>query len=134
MAGALLDTITGHGVDDAQTRTTSVTSLWMLIGLSKIIGLTCLLIVLSLLAAALFRNALVAILSVTGFWHISNLIFDFMGLPELSYLEVVRTMDKVLGGIAHLSDELVTLAWLFGITSLIGFLTVVIFIHRDPPK
>lgn len=134
MAGELLDTITGHGVDDTKTRTTSVTPLWMLIGLSKVIGLTCLLIALSLFAAALFRNALIAILSVTGVWHISNLIFDFVGLPEISYLEVARTMDKVLGGVAHLSDEILTLTWLFGITGLIGFLTVVLFIRRDPPK
>ena len=134
MAGALLDTITGHGVDDTQTRTTSVTPLWMLIGLFKLIGLTCLLIALSLFAAVLFRNALVAILSVTGVWHISNFVFDFVGLPELSYLEVVRTMDKVLGGVAHLGDEVRTLAWLFGITALTGFLTATLFIHRDPPK
>ena len=134
VAGALLDTITGHGVDDTQTRTTSVTPRWMLIGLSKLIGLTCLLIALSLCAAVLFRNALFAILSVTGVWHISNVVFDFVGLPELSYLEVVRTMDKVLGGVAHLGDEVRTLAWLFGITALIGFLTVALFIHRDPPK
>lgn len=130
----LLDTITGHGVDDTQTRTTSVTPRWMLIGLLKVVGLTCLLIALSLFAAALFRNALVAILGVTGLWHISNLIFDFVGLPELSYLEVVRTMDKVLGGVAQLGDEILTLTWLFGITGLIGFLTVVLFIHRDPPN
>lgn len=134
MAGALLDTITGHGVDDTQTRTTSVTPLWMLIGLFKLIGLTCLLIALSLFAAVLCRNALFAILSVTGIWHISNFVFDFVGLPELSYLEVVRTMDKVLGGVAHLGDEVRTLAWLFGITALIGFLTATLFIHRDPPK
>lgn len=134
IAGLLLDTITGHGVDDTQTRTTSVTPLWMLISLSKVIGLTCLLIALSLFAAVLFRNALIAILGVIGVWHISNLIFDFVGLPELSYLEVIRTMDKVLGGVAHLGDELLTLAWLFGITGLIAFLTVALFIRRDPPK
>ena len=134
VAGALLDTITGHGVDDTRTRTTSVTPLWMLIGLSKLVGLTCLLIALSILAAVLCHNALFAILSVTGVWHISNLIFDFAGLPELSYLETVRTMDKVLGGVAHLGDEIRTLAWLFGITALIGLLITILFIRRDPPK
>ncbi len=134
MAGVLLDTITGHGVDDTQTRTTSVTPMWMLIALTKVIGLACLLIALALSAAVLFRNALIAILGVTGLWHISNLIFDFVGLPELSYLEVVRTMDKVLGGVADLGDEILALTWLFGITGTIGLLTVLLFIRRDPPK
>ncbi len=134
MAGALLNTITGRGTDDAATRTASVTHQWMAITLLKLIGCASLLISMSLLAAVLTRNALVGILSVTGIWHISNLLFDFAGLPQLSYLEISRTMDKVLAGVANMGDELVAIGWLFGISAVLGVLTVVAFISRDPVK
>ncbi len=132
MAGALLNTITGRGQDDAETRTASVTHEWMTIALLKVVGCACLLITLSLLASVLTRNALVGILGVAGIWHISNLLFDFAGLPQLSYLEISRTMDKVLAGVANLGDELAAIAWLFGIAAVLGGLTVVAFISRDP--
>jgi hypothetical protein len=67
-------------------------------------------------------------------WHISNLFFDFAGLPELSYLEMVRTMDKVLGGVATVGDELTALAWLYGIAVALGIAALGLFISRDPPK
>jgi hypothetical protein len=133
-AGALLNTITGRGKDDAETRTASVTHEWMAIALLKLVGCACLLISLSLLASVLTRNALVGILSVTGIWHISNLLFDFAGLPQLSYLEISRTMDKVLAGVANMGDELVAIAWLFGIAAALAGLTVVAFISRDPVR
>ncbi len=134
MAGALLDTVTGRSKDDTETKTASVTTPWMLLGLSKVVGCTLLLIALSMLAAVLTRNALIAILGVTGIWHISTLIFDFVGLPELSYFEMVRTMDKVLAGVASVRDELTAIAWLFGIAGAFASLTVAVFISRDPPK
>ena len=133
-ARALLNTITGRGEDDAETRTASVTHEWMAITLLKLIGCACLLISMSLLAAVLTRNALVGILSVTGIWHISNLLFDFAGLPQLSYLEISRTMDKVLAGVANMGDELVAIGWLFGIAAVLGGLAVVAFISRDPVR
>ncbi len=134
MAGALLDTVTGRGKDDIETKTTSVTTPWMLLCLSKVVGCAFLLIALSMLTAVVTRNALIAILGVTGMWHISNLIFDFVGLPELSYFEMVRTMDKVLTGVASVGDELAAIAWLFGIAAAFAGLTVAAFISRDPPK
>jgi hypothetical protein len=73
-------------------------------------------------------------LGVAGLWHVSNLLFDFAGLPELSYLEMVRTMDKVLGGVAKLNDELAAVSWLFGLAVAFGVGTVILFIARDPPK
>ena len=133
-AGALLNTITGRGQDDTETRTASVTHKWMAVTLFKVLGCACLLITLSLLASVLARNALVGILSVAGIWHISNLLFDFAGLPQLSYLEIGRTMDKVLAGVANMGDELVAIGWLFGISAVLGVLAVVAFISRDPVK
>ena len=131
---AVLNTLTGHGVDDLESRTASVTPGWMFIGLGKVLGCALLLVTLALLTSTLFRSALVSILSVIGLWHVSNLLFDFAGLPELSYLEMVRTMDKVLGGVADPARELASLGWLFGIAALFGFLALVLFISRDPPK
>jgi hypothetical protein len=84
--------------------------------------------------AVLFRNSLVAILGTIGLWHISNLVFDFAGLPELSYLEMVRTMDKVLGGIASPGDEIQVLGWLAALTLGFTAITLSIFISRDPQK
>jgi len=75
-----------------------------------------------------------AILGTIGLWHISNLLFDFAGLPDLSYLEIVRTMDKVLGGVANPAQELGVLAWLTGITAALGLMTLALFVARDPPK
>jgi hypothetical protein len=55
-------------------------------------------------------------------------------LPELSYLEMVRTMDKVLGGVASRPEELIALAWLYGIALALGAAAVALFVSRDPPK
>jgi len=131
---ALLNTLTGHGVDDVGSKTTSVTYGWMLIGLGKVLGCSLLLVTLTLLLLVLFRSALMAILAAAGLWHVSNLLFDFAGLPELSYLEMVRTMDKVLGGVASRPEELIALAWLYGIALVLGGAAVALFISRDPPK
>jgi multidrug efflux pump subunit AcrA (membrane-fusion protein) len=131
---ALLNTLTGHGVDDVGSKTTSVTYGWMAIGLGKVLGCALMLVTLTLLLLVVFRSALMAILAAAGLWHVSNLLFDFAGLPELSYLEMVRTMDKVLGGVANRPDELIALAWLYGIALALGALTVMLFVSRDPPK
>jgi len=131
---ALLNVLTGHGTDGSVSRTTSVTTGWMLIGFAKVLGCAFLLVTLTLAMLTLFRNALTAILGVIGLWHVSNLLFDFAGLKELSYLEMVSTMDKVLGGIAKPADEFTTLAWLFGIAAAWGVLAVALFVSRDPPR
>jgi hypothetical protein len=81
-----------------------------------------------------FRNNLVAILGVIGSYHISNLFFDFAGLKELSYLEMVRTMGKTLGGFTPPVDELTTLAWLYSLAIAFGVLAAALFISRDPPR
>ena len=133
-ATELLNVLTGHSADDLASRTTSVTTGWMLIGLGKVLGCACLLVTMTLATLALFRNALTAILGVVGLWHVSNLLFDFAGLRDVSYLEMVRTMDKVLGGIAKPADELTTLAWLFGLAAAFGALAVAVFVSRDPPR
>jgi len=119
-AAKILNVLTGRSAGESATRTTSVTMGWMLIGLGKVIGTACLLVTLTLTALMLFRNALVAILCVVGLYHISSLLFDFAGLKELSYLEMVSTMDKVLGGFTKPVDELTTLAWLFGLAAALG--------------
>ncbi len=131
---ALLNTLTGQGQDDLESRTASVTAGWMLIGLGKVLGCAFFLVSLTLFMLVLSRSTLVAILATVGLWHVSNLLFDFAGLPDLSYLEMVRTMDKVLGGVGHPAQELATLAWLFGIAAAIGALAVVLFVIRDPVK
>ncbi|MBM3839835.1 MAG: HlyD family efflux transporter periplasmic adaptor subunit [Verrucomicrobia bacterium] len=130
----LFNALTGRGADDAKSRTASVTTGWMLIGFAKVVGCAAMLVTLTLLASALFRSALIAILSVIGLYHISNLLFDFAGLPDLSYLEMVRNMDKVLGGIASPVDELTSLAWLFGIATVFGIMAMSVFISRDPMR
>jgi len=131
---AIFNTLMGRGQDDFESRTASVTPFWMLIALGKVLGCACLLVTLSLLTLTLFRSALVSILAVTGLWHISNLLFDFAGLPDLSYLEMVRTLDKVLGGIADPTQELTTLAWLYGFAAAFAALALALFVSRDPPK
>ena len=88
----------------------------------------------TLLVLIAFRNSLVAILSVIGFYHISNLLYDFAGLKDLSYLEMVATMGKVLGGIAKPADELQTLAWLLGLIILCAVAATTLFVSRDPSK
>ena len=98
------------------------------------VGTACLLVTLTLTALMLFRNALVAILSVVGLYHISNLLFDFAGLKDFSYLEMVGTMEKVLGGFTKPVDELTTLAWLFGFATALGVVATMLFISRDPPR
>jgi multidrug resistance efflux pump len=131
---ALMNTLTGSGVDDLKSRTASVTPGWMLAGFAKVMGCACMLVTLTFLTSTLFRNTLVAILGVIGLWHVSNLLFDFAGLPELSYLEMIRTMDKVLGGIANPFTEMASVAWLFGFAASFGALALLLFITRDPPK
>ncbi len=133
-ATALLNVLTGKGNGASITRTTSVTIPWMSIGLAKVIGTACLLVTLTLTVLMLFRNSLVAVLTVVGLYHISNLLYDFVGLKDLSYLEMVATMDKVLGGIAKPVSELGTLAWLFGLAVAFGAMATALFISRDPPK
>ena len=131
---AVMNAIKGHSAGDSVTKTASVTMGWMAIGLGKVIGSACLMVTLTLTALIVFRNALVAILGIVGLYHISNLLFDFVGLKDLSYLEMVATMDKVLGGIAKPADELTTLAWLFGLAAAFGVLAAALFVSRDPPK
>jgi hypothetical protein len=92
------------------------------------------LVALTLLILILSRSTLVAVLVTIGLWHVSNLLFDFAGLPDLSYIEMVRTMDKVLGGIARPAHELITLSWLAGIILILSLVTQLLFIWRDPPK
>ncbi len=133
-AAKLMNALTGHGEDDLESRTASVTYPWMALACGKVFGTATLLVAFSLLMAVLFRNALVAILGTVGLWHISNLIFDFAGLPELSYLEIVRTLDKTLGGIANPGDELWTLAWMLGLSAVCGAALVALFVSRDPPR
>lgn len=133
-ATQLLNALTGHDEDDLESRTASVTAPWMIVALAKVFGCAILLVNLTLLFVVAFRNPLIAILGTLGLWHVSNLIFDFSGLPGLSYLEIVRTMDKVLGGIATLGEELGLIAWLAGLSALFGCLTVLLFISKDPPK
>ena len=131
---ALLNTLTGQGSDDVESRTKTVTTTWMLVGLGKVIGCAFLLVALTLLLLVVSRSALISILGAIGLWHISNLLFDFAGLPDLSYLEMVRTMDKVLAGVASLPEELTALAWLYGIAVALGVVAISLFIVRDPPK
>lgn len=133
-AAQLLRFFTAQGEDDIGTRRASVTLAWMAVGLSKVLGCACLLVATTLAALTLFRNALIAILGIVGLWHVSNLLFDFAGLRELSYLEMVRNMDKVLAGMAKPWDEFTALAWLFGIAAAFGACTVALFISRDPPR
>jgi len=131
---ALYQALTGQGTDDVATRTASVTPFWMVIALGKVLACAALLVVLTLLLLTVLRSQLMAILGTIGLWHISNLLFDFAGLPDLSYLEIVRTMDKVLGGVANPAQELGVLAWLTGITAALGLMTLALFVARDPPK
>jgi multidrug efflux pump subunit AcrA (membrane-fusion protein) len=130
----LMNALTGHGTDDLESRTKSVTTTWMLIALAKVLGCAVMLVTLTLLLLVVSRSALVSILGTIGLWHVSNLLFDFAGLPDLSYLEMARTMDKVLGGVASLSEELAGLGWLYGIAAVLASAAVALFITRDPPK
>jgi multidrug efflux pump subunit AcrA (membrane-fusion protein) len=131
---ALFNTLTGRGEDDLDSRTTSVTVSWMLVALAKVLGCAWWLVALTFLLWVLSRSTLIAVLATTGLWHVSNLLFDFAGLPDLSYLEMVRTMDKVLGGVATFGDQLPVLGWLYGLTLGVAALTFLLFISRDPPK
>jgi len=133
-ATALLNVLTGRAQGESLTRTGSVTIRCMLLGLGKVLGTACLLVTLTLAAQMIFRNSLVAILGVIGFYHISNLLFDFVGLKELSYLEMVRTMGKVLAGFTSATDELTTLAWLWAFAIGFGLLAAVLFVSRDPQR
>jgi multidrug resistance efflux pump len=131
---AMFNAIAGRSLSDVKSRTASVTTGWMLISLGKVVGCAALLVTLTLLLSTLFRNTLIAILGTIALWHVSNLLFDFAGLPDLSYLEMVRTMDKVLGGVAEPKHEFANLAWLFGLAAANGALSLGLFISRDPPK
>jgi hypothetical protein len=130
----LMNAITGHGVDDLETRTGSVSSRWMLVALAKLLGCAVLLVALPLFLVALWRNALVAILATAGLWHVSGLLLDFVGLREVSYPEIARTLDKVLAGSARMTQELTTLAWLFGFAAAAALAAVALFVKRDPPR
>jgi multidrug efflux pump subunit AcrA (membrane-fusion protein) len=131
---ALYNALTGQGSDDLESRTASVTPRWMLLGFGKVMGCAALLVTLTVLLLVLVRNQLIAILGAIGLWHVSNLLFDFAGLPDLSYLEIVRTMDKVLGGVAHAGHELGLIGWLFGLALAFALLALASFVSRDPPK
>lgn len=131
---AILKVLTGNTGGASLTRTATVTPTWMLAALSKVIATSAMVVALTILAVILFRNALIAILGVVGFYHISNLLFDFLGLKDLSYLEMVANMGKVLGGMAVPRDELTCIAWLIGFALLFAVLGSFLFISRDPPK
>lgn len=131
---ALYNALTGHGTDDLESRSASVTTGWMLISLGKVLGNALMLVTLTLLLLTLLRSQLMAILATIGLWHVSNLLFDFAGLPDLSYLEIVRTMDKVLAGVAQPAHELALLAWLAGFSLAFAGLALALFVFRDPSK
>lgn len=133
-AAAILNVLTGRASGETQSRRSSVTLGWMLIALGKVVATGCFLATLAILALMLFRNNLVAILGTIGFYHVSNLLFDFAGLKELSYLEMVKNIGKVLGGFAVVSEELTSLAWLFGFAAVFGLLAIGMFVARDPQK
>ncbi len=133
-ATALWNAVTGHGSDDLETRTSSVTASWMWVGVAKVFGCALMLVSLTLFLAVLFRSALIAVLAGIGLWHVSNLLFDFVGLPDLSYLEIVRTMDKVLSGVANPFHEMAGLAWLFGFAAIFAGAALTLFVAQDPPK
>lgn len=132
-ATAILNVLTGRASGEA-TLKASVTFGWMFIALSKVLGTACFLVTLTMTALMVFRNNLVAILGVVGFYHISNLLFEFAGLKDLSYLEMVKNIGKVLGGFATPADELITLAWLFALALVLAVLSAVLFIARDPQR
>jgi len=133
-ATAILNVLTGRSGRSSMSHTTSVTAGWMVLGLGKVLGSACLMTMLTFTALILVRNTLIAILGVIGFYHISNLVYDFVGLKDLSYLEMSATMEKVLGGITKPGDELTTLAWLFGLAAALGVLAAALFVSRDPPR
>jgi len=133
-ATAILNVLTGRSGRASMSRTTSVTLGWMLIGLGKVLGSACLITTLTFTVLILVRNSLIAILGVIGFYHISNLLYDFVGLKDLSYMEMAATIEKVLGGIAKPGDELIILAWLFGLAAAFGAFAAALFVSRDPPR
>ena len=133
-AQAMLNLLTGQGEEDVGSRTASVTPFWMLISIAKVVTCTWMVTAFTMMLAVLFRNSLVAIIGAIGLWHVSNLGFDFIGLPQLSYLEILRTMDKVLGGIVSTINELTTIAWMLGFASLFAAIALTMFIVKDPPK
>jgi hypothetical protein len=106
----------------------------MFLALGKVLGCAFWLSTLTLFLTVVFRNSLIAILSTVGLWHISNLLFDFAGLPDLTYIEIVRTLDKVLGGLSAPGHELIQIAWMFGFSVSFAVLGLGWFITRDPPK
>ena len=133
-AEAVLNALTGRGDEDIGSRTASVTPFWMAITTAKIVSCAWMVTALTLMLVVMFRNYLIAILGAIGLWHVSNLAFDFAGLPELSYLEIIRTMDKVLGGIVSPTDELIAIAWMLGFSAVFATVALTLFITRDPPK
>lgn len=133
-AEAVLNALTGRGEDDIGSRTASVTPFWMGLTIAKVVVCAWMVTTLTLMLVVLFRNALIAILGAIGLWHVSNLLFDFAGLPELSYLEILRTLDKVLGGIVSPVDELISIAWMLGFAVVLAGVAATLFITRDPPK
>ncbi len=131
---AVLNLLTGQNAEDAVSRRASVTFGWMAIALGKVLGAGCLLVTLTVALLVLLRHTLTAILGAIGLWHVSNLLFEFVGLKDLSYLEMVGTLSKVLGGTAKPADELTLLAWLFGLAAGFAVLAISLFVARDPPR
>ena len=133
-AEVLLDALTGRGVDDIGSRTASVTPFWMGVAVAKLVACAWMVTTLTLMLVVMFRNSLIAVLGAIGLWHVSNLAFDFAGLPQLSYLEILRTMDKVLGGIASPTDELTSILWMLCFATAFASVAATLFIVRDPAK
>jgi hypothetical protein len=68
----------GHcttGIWHLESRTASVTPVWMLLALGKVLGCALLLVTLTILLLTLTRSALFAVLAAVGAWHVSNLLF-----------------------------------------------------------
>lgn len=133
-AEVLLNALMGRSEEDIGSRTASVTPFWMIVTLVKVVSCAWMMTTLTLMLVVMFRNSLIAILCAIGLWHVSNLAFDFAGLPQLSYLEILRTMDKVLGGIVSPGDELISIAWILGFSALFAAVAAIVFIVKDPPK
>ena len=133
-AEAVLNALTGRSDEAIGSRTASVTPFWMAITTAKVVSCAWMVTTLTLMLAVMFRNYLIAILGTIGLWHVSNLGFDFAGLPELSYLEIIRTMDKVLGGIVSPTGEFMSIAWMLGFSVVFATVALTLFIAKDPPK
>jgi multidrug resistance efflux pump len=133
-AEILLNALMGRSDKDIGSRTASVTPFWMTLAVVKVVSCAWMVTTLTLMLVVMFRNSLIAILCAIGLWHVSNLAFDFAGLPQLSYLEILRTMDKVLGGIVSPVDELIAIVWMLGFAAVFAAVAAAVFITKDPVK